>query len=65
MNFLGMATLFPFPTGDLGDVAHRGRTHIRTLAAPKPLTILGVYKTLRTIAEMKVRSGDLVVDSCS
>lgn len=39
--------------GDLGDVAYKARIGIRTLAKPKPLTIAGVYRTLRDMAELK------------
>ena len=36
--------------GDLGDVAAEMRTAQRTLAAPAPLTVPGIYKTLLQIA---------------
>ena len=41
-------------TGDLGDVAHAARSSVRTLFAPKPLTVKEVFRTLHTIAKLKV-----------
>lgn len=38
--------------GDLGDVAMELRVKQRTLFTPKPLTVGGVYKTLRRIASL-------------
>jgi DNA ligase-1 len=39
-------------TGDLGDVAMELRVKQRTLFQPKPLTVSGVYATLRKIAKL-------------
>eukprot|EP00049_Salpingoeca_infusionum_P008797 m.144969 g.144969 ORF g.144969 m.144969 type:complete len:1801 (+) comp14135_c1_seq12:190-5592(+) len=39
--------------GDLGDVAHSAKAHVRTLFKPKPLTIQGVFKALHQIAKMQ------------
>lgn len=40
-------------TGDAGDVAFAAKSSLRTLVAHKPLTILGVYRTLMQIAHSK------------
>ena len=39
--------------GDMGDVAFEAKMSLRTLVAPKPLTVKGVYGTLRSIARAK------------
>jgi DNA ligase 1 len=39
--------------GDIGDVAFEAKMSVRTLVAPPPLTVTGVYATLREIARAK------------
>ena len=39
--------------GDIGDVAFEAKMAVRTLVAPQPLTVRGVYGTLREIAKAK------------
>jgi len=39
--------------GDIGDVAFEAKMAVRTLVAPQPLTVRGVYSTLREIARAK------------
>ena len=39
--------------GDIGDVAFDAKMAVRTLVAPTPLTVKGVYATLRNIARAK------------
>jgi DNA ligase 1 len=39
--------------GDVGDVAFEAKMALRTLVAPAPLTVSGVYATLRSIARAK------------
>ena len=39
--------------GDIGDVAFEAKMAMRTLVAPTPLTIKGVYSTLKNIAKAK------------
>ena len=39
--------------GDIGDVAFDAKMAVRTLIAPTPLTVKGVYTTLRNIARVK------------
>jgi DNA ligase-1 len=39
--------------GDIGDVAFEAKMAVRTLIAPAPLTVSGVYSTLRKIAQAK------------
>jgi DNA ligase-1 len=39
--------------GDVGDVAFEAKMAVRTLVAPAPLTVSGVYATLRSIARAK------------
>lgn len=39
--------------GDWGDVAFAAKVSVRTLVEPKPLTIRGVYASLRAIAALK------------
>jgi DNA ligase-1 len=39
--------------GDIGDVAFEAKMAVRTLIAPAPLTVTGVYSTLRKIANAK------------
>ena len=39
--------------GDLGDVAFEAKMAVRTLVKPTPLTVRGVYATLRSIARAK------------
>jgi DNA ligase 1 len=39
--------------GDIGDVAFEAKMAVRTLVAPTPLTVKGVYSTLRNIARQK------------
>ena len=36
----------------MGDVAFKARASVRTLRKPAPLTIRGVYTTLRSLADM-------------
>jgi DNA ligase-1 len=39
--------------GDIGDVAFEAKMSVRTLISPVPLTVTGVYSTLRNIAKAK------------
>ena len=39
--------------GDIGDVAFEAKMAVRTLVKPMPLTVKGVYNTLRSIARAK------------
>ena len=39
--------------GDIGDVAYEAKMAVRTLVRPAPLTVVGVYSTLREIARAK------------
>ena len=39
--------------GDIGDVAFDAKMAVRTLVKPTPLTVKGVYATLRSIARAK------------
>ena len=39
--------------GDIGDVAFEAKMSVRTLIAPAPLTVKGVYSALRSIARAK------------
>ena len=39
--------------GDIGDVAFEAKMAVRTLIAPAPLTVKGVYSTLKSIARAK------------
>lgn len=39
--------------GDWGDVAFSAKVSVRTLLQPKPLTVRGVYSTLKSIANLK------------
>eukprot|EP01137_Pigoraptor_chileana_P015853 Opistho-2@5450 len=40
-------------TGDLGDAAELARAKVRTILKPKPLTVAGVFSTLRSMCGMR------------